>query len=560
MIAILHMVVSIILSINFFKPIHVNTGFETIAYNGMDGITTLSQDTFIRNICKGYSYIVAFILIFSFWKTIEYIAPKLRQNKKFAVSYLTVIFIGLLFLLFSYPYFLIEDATCDFTYNYVYAKEFMPMHWHGFLTNVVMCAIMIFIPHPIALTLIPFFCFTTIILYILVNIADFNKISLPYIFLIFLFIFLLPEAMPAAAMPGRNANYAIVSLAYYAALFLDYVNNTKLTTKKYIVLTLLVSILSTWRVEGLIYIVFYPLILNAVYKQKDSSFLAKNLLLGAMVFVVMFLLLQLPQSYGMKKYYDKDYFIINTPMPLSAVYMSEDANLTYKGAPEDLANIDKVYPVRYLKEWGGAASIRNNMEHGRISRQCGTGFDGTKYVISAYRILAHNPIIFLKKQINNYLIANKFYKYFYLPAPNISNLEEGLPKEELEFSKSTSAYYKVGRNDIESNYPLFGRFGFGRHIKSILSKSYKIFHYLSVHFMKYNKLAITILISLTLLCSLVRKEWIWVAMAGNILSIFTAIFLFAPDPHEEYYYATYLCQYLYLFLYIKEHFEIRRIK
>ena len=252
-----------------------------------------------------------------------------------------------------------------------------------------------------------------------------------------------------------------------------------------------------------------------------------------------------------KKYYEKDYFIINTPMPLSAVFLSDSKNFLYSGFDNDLKNINSAYPTEYLTEYGGNASIRNNIENKRISRQCGIGFNSNKYIFSAYNILLHNPIIFFKKQLNNYLISNGFYQKFYFKSPKFTSITDGISEDALEFYNKVNEYYYIGKNDININYPLFTKYTIGKKINHFLTFIYKIWHYLGKHFMKYNKVLVTISMVLCVLICLLKKEFVLFFIGSNILAIFLAVFLFAPDPHYEYYYSTYICQYLFLSYFIK---------
>ena len=541
----IHVVLSFISSFFFFKPIFDDTGFETIAYNGSDIIPTLQYDSFIKSVCMIYSYFFAIILIIFFW-TIIFKAKDLYG--KYFKLYLILLIFGLLILLLIYPYFLTSDSTCDFTYNYVYAKEFMPMHWHGFFTNVFLCACMIFYPHPACLSCIPFFMLFSLIFFF---ILDFTK-DIKKIPFVILFILFLPEIIPSMSTPGRNSSYAIVSALYFFILLYDFNNNNnKLTSFKFLILTVLICILSTWRTEGIIFIFFTPFLLSFVYNRNKHFAFKKCILIRATIFIIILLILKLPHEYGIKKYYEKDYFIINTPMPLSAVFLSDSKNFLYSGFDNDLKNINSAYPTEYLTEYGGNASIRNNIENKRISRQCGIGFNSNKYIFSAYNILLHNPIIFFKKQLNNYLISNGFYQKFYFKSPKFTSITDGISEDALEFYNKVNEYYYIGKNDININYPLFTKYTIGKKINHFLTFIYKIWHYLGKHFMKYNKVLVTISMVLCVLICLLKKEFVLFFIGSNILAIFLAVFLFAPDPHYEYYYSTYICQYLFLSYFIK---------
>ncbi len=549
LICISHIFFSLYLSKFFFKPIKDNVGFEIISYLNNDGIKTLNQDYFIKNVTKVYSYILSIIIILVFWYLVMSFIKRFKDNKPLFLIFLSIFICGLIFILSTYPYFLVVEGTNDFTMNYVYAKEFMPMHWHGFFDNVFMCSNMIFFPHPFSLQFIPYFfgCYLIFFfIYFIVNTIKINNYKI--VFIMTIIIFVLPETIPAFITPGRNTTYAIFVLLYLVILIIDYIYNVHICNIKYFVLVLIISIIATWRSEGIIFLIISPLIFYILYINKKEYILNKlNLVLFLLFFVIVFLLLKLPHDYGMKKYYNKDYLIVNTPMPLSAVFLSKDSNLSYKGFKKDLENINSAYPTDYYYKWGGNASLRYNVENGRITRQCGTSFNQNKYIISAYNVLINNYKIWFKKQANNYLIANGFYRMFILPSSKYDNIEKyELNDNIIKYFKYTNDYYIVGEMNIKNEYPLMSNNKYNKILSDYLLKIYRLTHRLSKQFCKYIKIVLTIFIFCYIFFSFIKKQYFDSLIAMNIISIFLAILVFSPDPHYEYYYATYLSQYLFV--------------
>ena len=155
---IFHFAVSLICSLFFFHPIIEHAGFENIAYKWLFTGISMEYDTLARFTCVIYSFLLASLMIYCLWRAIFYFNDTWRRKSLKAKVYIICLCIielfGILVILAIYPR-TVSNAP-DTAYNYVYAKEWMPMYWHGFLTNVFHCACMIVFPHPAAMSVVPF--------------------------------------------------------------------------------------------------------------------------------------------------------------------------------------------------------------------------------------------------------------------------------------------------------------------------------------------------------------------------------------------------------------------
>jgi len=151
----IHFLISCIFERSIFYSIKDYTGSENVAYKWLITGGTLSEDLVSKVLCWSYSHLLAIVLIFYFWKFVFKFISVFNYNKKQYTEFLVA---GLLIMVAVAIYFPTSIFSApDESYNYVYAKEWLPMYWHGFFTNVVHCACMIFFPHPISMSLIPCF-------------------------------------------------------------------------------------------------------------------------------------------------------------------------------------------------------------------------------------------------------------------------------------------------------------------------------------------------------------------------------------------------------------------
>ena len=157
LLAMLHLVISLIYSKDFFVPIKKNVGSENIAYTYLMFGETLQKDILSRLLCWTYSHLLGIVFIVVFWSSVLSTINvwKTCKESRIYIKILAVLIVCGVFLIIGLYPTTITYAP-DTAYNYVYAREWLPMYWHGFLTNVVHCACLLFFPHPISLSVVPF--------------------------------------------------------------------------------------------------------------------------------------------------------------------------------------------------------------------------------------------------------------------------------------------------------------------------------------------------------------------------------------------------------------------
>lgn len=103
--------------------------------------------------CYSYSHAVAILLIVAFWNWVFWIANNFKHLTRLFILYLVIIVCGVGWICISWP--IPVKLFSDNLYNYVYCKEWLPMYWHGFFTNVFHCACMLVFSFDISLSIVP---------------------------------------------------------------------------------------------------------------------------------------------------------------------------------------------------------------------------------------------------------------------------------------------------------------------------------------------------------------------------------------------------------------------
>ncbi len=492
---------------------------------------------------------MAFLLIYIFWAWLFQLSDiwKKKTIKRSWLAAFTVLTVtGILIIVAVYPSTIV-NAT-DTTWNYVYAREWLPMYWHGFFTNVVHCACMVVFPHPIAMSLIPFLfgisevCYFT---YMALVKCPAHKGTIAIISCGVLL--LMPETFRILSYAGRNYMFALLSAGYIGGFIVDYISESGFSVSKFVRLSCMAALLGTWRSEGIFYLLFFPVLLYFTYFFHKKKITKAAWIKAAFFVAVCYLLLWLPGKYGAEKYQGYDYVIVNTPEPLSAVFADENADLSYSGAEADLKCIYSVIPREYFEKYGEFSQFYYNFDNLRTPRQSGIGEKGKEYVGAAYRILLHNWSIYLKKQFNNYNSSIGLDCLFYLPESVKEEWTVNTSEEAYNYFKWIWAYFDKGEEDISLNYDIvivnekIDAF-LNNAVTALLDYIYKTGWKIS----GFVKTGVLILMMVSVVLAFWKKEWVFFFCGMLILGILFAVILTAPTMRENYYYSSYFNSYWYL--------------
>lgn len=544
-VGILYVVLANVLYKDFFVSVKPESGTEQAAYEYFETGKNLAEDSLSRKLVFAYSNVLAIILVSAFVYVIVRLVGKFKKSS--AARLPIVLFVLATALVGAVVYFLYPlpiSASPDTFYNYVFAKEWLPMYWHGFFTNVVYCASFLIFPHPMAMTIVPMVCAMGLIgycLYCAVIKRTGHGILISVLFGATMLLF--PAMIETVFFVGRNFMYGIVLFALLAISYVDWVNERPLSYHRAVLLAVLMGLVITWRGEGILWIVFFPVILLLTYRKSGTDW--KKYIVALLALTVAFLAFKLPAKYGDVKYQGRDYYVINTVSSLGAVFADDNPKLDYEGASEDISNIDAVIPIDWIRAFGENSYVYWNSHNGRNQRQCGNAIDGDAYIKSAYNVLLHNPIIWLKERVS------LFCKTVGLPWV----VHVNPPTEDVEVVNSAEAdqflvewwedYFVVGRNEIENVYAVKSS-KVGRIIQDKFLKAVN-FEFL---FFGYFVIILNLATVIVAIVSLVRKQWLILAWSVALLGSVAVIFLTAPSSFINYYFYSFYCQYWLVFLFL----------
>lgn len=534
-VSIVHFAISVLFSLSSFHPIMDHTGYENVAYQWLSTGSSMEYDTISKVLCVLYSFLLALLIVYCIWKGIFRLWSLWKNkeiNRFYLIIYFALVLAGLFTILALYPKTLV--APPDTAYNYVYAKAWMPMYWHGFLTNVIHCASMIVFSHPVAMSIIPYVLGISAVCHIIYKaVVQRYRLGIIAGAVFAILIWWLPETIQVFLYAGRNYIYALLSVSTLTLFLLDKMDNKPLTWKRFLVLTFLICFLACWRGEGIGYLAAFPFLLYSTYYQKGILKKHKrDIVKGFILALAVFSFLSIPDRYGRKKYQGYDYYIINLPGPLSAVW-ANNPNEEYEGYEEDLRRIEAVIPREYIVKYGDEGSINYNWEHLRTTRQSDAGENGKRFVIASYRFLLHNYKTFIKYQINISARSHGLKPFFDLNPVN---------KEPFEMSDDVKlwrdrllAYYKIGQDDIVNQHDIVL---INNETDEIITSEFNEFafnHYDQLKNSATLKIALIIITIIIVVAALIRRRWLYFWMGSLILALLVLIILLAPSVRQNYY-------------------------
>lgn len=357
------------------------------------------SDAAERLVAYVVSKLFAAILIFFLWSLFFWVIENWRARKAvrvFLISF-AVCLTGLL-LLWPIPL----AASPDSLISYSYARRFWPEYWHGAYTGFLYAALLMVVPHPVFLAVFQLLFGFFVLGYLSVRMEDSPVLKGKGRYWGF-FAFCMPEAYALLTNPYRTEPYALLCMFAVSMTAMDVVDGRKRGNLFLACNVLLCGFLSVWRTEGIIlgFLLFLVQLLF-VYRCKPAkaviAFLCLLLTFGAFL---------LPQKLGDDKYYGKDYSFINSFPTLKNILASKDADLSYEGAEEDLAALEAVTPVELIRYYGMDGYRRYNYANGRddINQSLVDDETASAYMRACYRIVWHNPQIYVKTQVGMLLKA-----------------------------------------------------------------------------------------------------------------------------------------------------------
>lgn len=338
------------------------------------------------------SKIFAAMLIFLVWKLLFYVCDHFKDK---AVKVGLCVFI-VLFVVFGV--FLLTDVNLRSDDNYIsyaYALRLWPEYWHSAYLSTLYAGMMMVFPNPAAIGVIQWLGLSAVIGYAFNRIDKSPVLKGRFKWLILL-IFVLPNSYILVVDPYRTELYAIICMFFSSLLVMDFVDQKERNAAELALISVLAAFIAVFRSEGII-LGLGGFVAALIFGYKPGL---KRIIAHTAFAVLAFLVILLPQKLGDKKYYGKDYTIINSFPSLINILNDGNHNIDYDGAEESLAAINRVVPLDIVSLYGMGGYHRHNIYCGRvdINQSYATDEEASAYVKGFYDLVFHNKKIYLKTQ------------------------------------------------------------------------------------------------------------------------------------------------------------------
>lgn len=523
---IIHMVISALFSALFFR--HDPLPFE---------LMLPARDIFYSQGCERTVHILmsllfGFLLICIIWHILFLLIEKKRKFPFLLVALSFVISVLVLPGNFTYE--------PDNLLSYSFAVRNIADYWQSVYLGCLYRGALYVFPHPMALPFIQLTSLIGVVYYISERVRSlFGKTQAILTWLVVL----LPEFWEIGINPYRNCIYTIMSLWFFSVLFFDCIEKKKRPVREVFFICFAGAFLSVFRSEGIIAAGVLLAALLMIYKVPVKK-LYKLLLFTVCVCVTF----SIPQKLGEKKYYGKDYSMINNMNILKDVLSDKNVNLEFDTAEEDLKAINRIVPLEGLMIYGIQEYRANNfVKNNTVNQSFASKEEQDAFIKGARDIILHNPGVFLKNRLAVFCEAN-----------GISSEREGVyPSEEyLQLYATLVTQWNYSYEEIiTDSYPVFlfqneAKIDLSNKLTDVQNAYYGFVYGGSLFFV--SRILIFLLFPVLILYDIRlsgKKERIFFAWTELLLLVqLAAIILFSPEGRRVYYYAVFYVMLLGCFL------------
>lgn len=508
-------------------------------------VPTIPRETWIttgleRVIAYILSKTIAFVLIWLLWKVLFFVIDHFKESK-YVKWWVAFYVLGLNACVCVFPTFFVRSLDNYITYSY--AIRLLPEYWHNSYSGYVYCAMMMVFPHQIGISLLQWTLFAIAIGYMVYRMNQSSVIEgrgKKFLFLIVL----IPGISTLVTDPYRTEQYAIASILFVELVIMDIVDQKKRSSWELLGILIYAAFLGTWRTEGIIYagLAFFALVVWTY------RFPWKKTVLWLAGFGLAFVVINFPHKMGNMKYYYKDYSLVNSFSVLQNILNSTEANLEYEGVEKDFEDIHEITPIDAICLFGLDGYRRVNVMQGRpdINQSLAEPEVADAFLKAFYRMVLHNPKIYLKTQISNLTTIMGITEGAYEASPDF--------EDQGRYPKWTYDSWEIGQEDflserfVEEWGNCYTRQIIMVKIEEILSAFAGVRDCLWLDLLMY------LGIPFAEVCMVIREFFLWIrkkdsytglgVLAFAMLGLYGAIILVMPAGFRVYFHAYYYMSFL----------------
>lgn len=382
---VIHMMISVLYSAVFFRH-------EPLPFGSM----IPAHDVHFGQDCERMVHILlsllfGFLIICIIWHIFFLLVEK---KKKFPFLLVILSFV-ICFLVFPSNF----SYEPDNLLSYSSAVRNIPDYWQSIYLGCLYRGCLYVFPHPLTLSFFQLTSLIGVVYYVSEKVREvFGKRAGMLSWLVILF----PEFWEIGISQYRNCIYTIMCLWFFSILFFDCMEKRERPERELLYICFAGGFLTVFRSEGIVVVGVLAAALLMVYKVSVKK-LYKMLIFTICVCIVF----SVPQKLGEKKYYGKDYGMINNMNILKDILSDKNVNLGFSTAEEDLIAINRIVSLEGLMIYGIHEYRTNNfIEKNSINQSFASEEEQDAFIEGARNIILHNTGLFLKDRLVMFCEAN----------------------------------------------------------------------------------------------------------------------------------------------------------
>ena len=388
LIAGIHFLLSVVYRMYFYQYLEDDSGIFTSAVTDSQ---TFYSDMAERIVSTLISGAFGFLLIFVIWYVI------LQACREIKAVVAGIVLFSCMVAVLAFP--ACFDIETDTYILYHEAVRDILDYWQSMYTTCIYNACLLVFPDPVIIPVIQLSGFLGTLYYITRRTYKIFDSKLAWMFWL---IVLSPECFEIALSPYRGCINTIMCMLFFSIIFMDVAENRKRADWQILLMSLGVAFLTVFRSEQILFPIIWSGILYFVYFYKNRRWIRY------VFFTIIFcLLLAFPQKLGDRKYYGKEYTVINKMETLAGMFREDELNISYEGAAEDIQKINALVPIEKLC----ASGLMGYRGHLFANRNDFNDFSQKakrqeQFLKAADHLILKNIGIFLKVRWNIFLGAN----------------------------------------------------------------------------------------------------------------------------------------------------------
>lgn len=480
---------------------------------------------------KKFLYIIikalAIIALFFFWQGIYKLYRGLKEKNEHIQRYIInfcIYFIPMMIFLFlTWPGVWRSDEV--YILNTVTTLQLN--YWHHWLTDVYYIFSLCIIGFPVGIVIIQLFIISAIVSVIVTTVYE--KINRKYAWGIFIPLFF-PTVISNNLYPLRLPIYSFIELLFAFLIVNFYIRKKIIKIYESIILGGLIAILSTWRAEGIYYIIVAPIIIIIILKQQVNL---KSMTTIIVLSVGLCGMINYIQNVNPKAI---TYSISGISSQLGAILRSDFKS---NSKEEDLNTINKVFPVdEFIKSEDDASGfILNYLLNNNVEQNDKDFEKNVKQLKKVYvKLVLYNLPTYLKESGKNFLITSGFRNNINTSVADTSAVfDEGYAYGTLK-NNPYGSYYLIQPISVKARAIV---------IKFLECRSFNNYYQTTplFHFF-YNVVPSVLILIYVAVIGFIRKNKVYFLISLMILIKAGLIFATAPAIFFMYYLPTYICGYV----------------